>query len=229
MATGSDAAYAASVAQVRRRVDEFAAARFAVGDHRDADLKVFLASVLPVVLAGRRQVSALTDAYLSRKVSTFLGRKVAPRGPIDTALLRGVAAAEVYRRPFQTVWWKLSLDLPYAAAVSAGAARLTDIVMTDMQLAKTTTAQQVLNVPGVQSYVRVLGGKPDCDLCIEASQNTYSTADLMPIHPGCDCGVEPSGEAPSVSSDDVVVNEHGEYGPTLGVAGQHFDGPAVAN
>lgn len=225
----ADAAYAASVAQVRRRVDAFASGRFAAGEHRDADVARFLSAVVPVVLAGRRQVSALTDAYLSQKLSAFLGRKVAPRGPVDTSKLRGVGALEVYRRPFQTVWWKLSTDLPYEAAVSAGAARLSDLVLTDMQLSKTTTAQRSLDVPGVTSYRRVLGGKPDCDLCVEASQNTYSRGDLMPIHPGCDCGVEPDSEAPSeMSTSDVVVNDHGELGPVLGFAGQHFDGPSVA-
>lgn len=229
MQSSRNAAYAAQIARVRTSVEAFAQSRF-VGEYRDEDLAKFLALVVPVALAGRRQVSALTDAHLSQVMSAQLGRPVRPSGPIDTALLRGVAATEVYSRPFKTIWWKLSTGLPLDAAISAGKARLTDIVMSDMQLAKTETAQQSLTAGGFRAYRRVLGGKPDCDLCVEAAQNTYSTEDLMPIHPGCDCGVEPvEGEPTESDMDGVVVQEHGELGPVLAVAGQHFDGPSVVS
>jgi hypothetical protein len=219
-----DAAYAAQIKQVRDRVTTFTQGRFAAGGTRDADLERFVTAVLPVVLAGRRQVSALTDAYLARVLTAKLGRPIAPRGPIDTTNLRGVPADEVYRRPYQTVWWKLSTDLPYEAAVSAGAARLADIVLSDLQLAKTTTAQRSMGTKGIQSFRRVLGGKPDCDLCVTASQNRYSREDLMPIHPGCDCGVEPDTDAPLVKSSNLItIRDHGELGPLLTYAGQHFD------
>lgn len=224
-----DAAYAASILRVRTQVEAFALARFKAGDYRDADRDRFVKQVVPVALAGRRQVSALTDSHLAQAMSAKLGRKVAPQGPVDTALLRGVDPAEVYARPFQTVWWKLSTGLTLDAAVSAGVARVSDIVLGDMQLAKTTTAQQALQSGGFTRYIRVLGGGNNCNLCPIAAENTYSTADLMPIHPGCNCSVEPiegDGEV-DTSMQGVVVQEHGELGPVLAVAGQHFDGPSV--
>lgn len=246
-----DAAYVAQVKQIRDRVNRFVLARFGAGEFRDADLERFVRQVVPVVLAGRRQVSALTDAYLSR----VLG--IRPLGPIDTDALRGVPADEVYARPYVTVRTKLSEGSPLDVAVAAAAARLTDIALADMQLAKTHTARTVYRSAGVERYVRTLTGSKNCALCYLASTQTYSTSDLMPIHPGCDCGTAPveagmrevmdanlratheavqdrlgvsdsGGRTPDYRKQ-LIVREHGELGPVLAVRGQHFDGPAVAN
>lgn len=188
-----DAAYNAQIKAIRTRLDAFAAARFMSGQYRDADMARFLKEVVPVVLASRRQVSALTDSYLSQVMTSQLGKRVAPRGPIDTNTLRGVDAKEVYTRPFVTVRTKLSTGMPFDAAVSAGSARLTDILLTDMQMAKTQTAQNVISNSGPQiiGYERTLSGNKSCALCVVASTQMYHKGDLMPIHPGCDCGVQP--------------------------------------
>lgn len=254
MQSRRNAAYAAQILRVRARVDAFAQARFATGSYRDADLDRFVAQVVPVALAGRRQVAALTDAHLAQLMSAKLGRPVRPSGPADTALLRGVDPAEVYGRPFKTVWWKLSEGLLLDAAVSAGKARLTDIVMGDLQLAKTTTAQQSMQSGGFPRFQRVLSGGPNCALCTLASTQEYFTEDLMPIHPGCNCDVEPledgeeldqsligdvhaAVEAATGTSDTggrapdyrkiVLVREHGELGPVLTARADHFTGPAA--
>lgn len=251
-----DAAYAAQVKAVRERVDSFTQARFAAGEHRDADLERFVAEVVPVVLAARGQVSALTDAYLSRVLTDLLGRPVRARGPIDTDLLRGVAATEVYARPFVEVRTKLAEGFAYDAAVSAGSARLTDIALADMQLAKRNTAQARLSdVDGVRGYRRTLTGSKNCSLCYLASTQFYHKGDLLPIHPGCDCGVQPIAAGDRVQMDadleatheavedrlgdsdrggrapdyrkQLIVREHGELGPVLAVRGHHFQGRSV--
>lgn len=216
----------------------------------------FVNQVVPVVLAGRRQVSALTDSYLSQVMTQALGHRVAPRGPIDTNALRGVPASDVYARPFQTVWTKLADGVPFDSAVSAGAARLVDLLATDFQMAKTHTAQDVFsNSPDrIIGYARVVSGVNTCALCYVAATQFYHRGDLMPIHPGCNCSVEPITKANPFdqavmdqqlmdvhqavdeqfgfhASDAraidyrklVVVQNHGEYGPTLAIAGQHFD------
>ncbi len=242
-----DATYVAQVKTIRARVEQFALARFGAGEYRDADLDRFVMQVVPVVLAGRRQVSALTDAYLSRKLG------VRSLGPIDTDLLRGVAASTVYTRPFVTVWTKLAKGLTFEAAVAAGAARLTDLTLTDLQLAKTHTTQTVYRSAGVSRYVRTLSGSKSCALCYVASTQTYSTDDLLPIHPGCDCGtdvapddfdgteqlaatheavedrlgVSDSGARAPDYRKQLIVREHGELGPVLAVRGQHFQGRSV--
>jgi hypothetical protein len=249
-----DAAYVALIQAIRARVEQFAQARFAAGQFRDADLARFVAQVVPVVLAGRRQVSALTDVYLAQTLTTTLGRKVPPLGPIDTNALRGVDPAEVYARPFVTVRTELSKGATFDDSVKAGAERLSDLVLTDMQLAKTNTAQNVFSkTDGVAGYKRTLTGSKNCALCSIASTMRYHKADLMPIHPGCDCGVAPivagdrarmdtqlelthAAVAERFGKSDpggramdyrkfLLVHEHGELGPVLTIKGQKFTGP----
>lgn len=226
MATSSklDAAYAAQIKAVRARLSTFLRGRFLAGEFRDADADRFLAAAIPVVLAGRRQVSAMTDAYLSRQ----LGIRAA--GPIDTDTLRGVAVGEVYMRPYVTVRMKLAEGLALDAAASAGTARLVDLVVTDVQLAKTVTSRASFERAGVKHYKRTLTGSASCQLCSTASGHVYRTGELMPIHPGCDCGVQAVPGSPRTTSSfgkGVTVREHGELGPLLVVAGQHFTGPSA--
>jgi hypothetical protein len=187
-----DAAYAAQVKATRARVTAFAQARFGAGQYRDADLERFVAEVVPVILSGRRQVSQLTDAWLAAKLTATLGKRVKPRGGIDTDSLRGVDATEVYARPFVTVRTELSNGKALDAAVSIASQRLDKMIASDLQLAKTHTAQDVFsNTPAVQAYERTLTGAKNCALCYVASTQRYYKEDLLPIHPGCDCGVEP--------------------------------------
>ena len=95
----------------------------------------------------------------------------------------------------------------------------------------------------------------NCALCYLASTQTYSTADLLPIHPGCDCGTAPVAAGMRAQMDRnlsqtheavenrlgvsdsggrlpdyrkvLIVHEHGELGPVLAVRDQHFTGPGA--
>lgn len=251
MSTRLDESYARQVAAIRARVTAFASARFRAGQYRDADAARFVGQVVPVVLAGRKQVSQLTDAYLAFQLTQHFGRPVKPQGMVDTSMLRGVEPNVVYNRPFVEVRTKLSQGASFDAAVKAGAERLVDIAATDMQLAKTTTARDVYRSAGVERFLRVPSGN-SCALCLIASTQTYSTDDLMPIHPGCNCGVDvaPGNFDGAQMLQDVhaavqdklgtsdaagravdyrkilVTHDHGEIGPVLAVRGQHFTGPA---
>lgn len=248
-----EAAYTARVKAIRARVEAFATAQFTAGQYRDADLERFVGLVVPVVLAGQRQVSAVTDAYLARQLSDLLGRRVPPVGALK-AYPRGVDPVDVYARPFVTVRTKLSEGMAFDGAKSAGLARLVDITRTDMQLAKTHTAREAFsNADGITGYSRVLSGNVSCALCYVASTQRYSREDLLPIHPGCDCSVEPimgefdrdaelsatheaisdrlgTSDAGARAPDyrkQLIVQEHGEMGPMLAVRGQHFSGKSV--
>lgn len=93
-----------------------------------------------------------------------------------------------------------------------------------------------------------------CGLCVVASDRIYKRAQLMPIHANCNCDVlpiigkaygpgDPGNSFNNLDLEDlyamagdsnsgrdlkkvrVTVNEHGELGPLLGVAGQKFTGP----
>lgn len=89
-----------------------------------------------------------------------------------------------------------------------------------------------------------------CGLCLVASDNVYKRAALMPLHARCNCTVmpiigarggagDPGNSLNRMSTQGVIdaagsshgfdlkkirvaVNDHGEYGPTLGYAGQRF-------
>lgn len=94
-----------------------------------------------------------------------------------------------------------------------------------------------------------------CGLCIAASGQRYKRSDLMPLHTRCNCGVMPitkdrdpgrdiNGQdidglyakalkdtgsdtsARALSATRFDVRTHGELGPVLTPAGQHFAGPA---
>lgn len=107
---------------------------------------------------------------------------------------------------------------------------------------------------GITGYRRIvhpeLAKTGSCGLCIVATDQVYHTAFLLPIHGNCNCTVlpvigevDPGNSLNNLSLGDfyaaagdtthghdlkkvrVVVNEHGEYGPVLGVEGQHFTSP----
>lgn len=108
----------------------------------------------------------------------------------------------------------------------------------------------------VAGYRRVLTGSENCALCTIASSQRYHRERLSPIHPGCDCGVAPiygehdpgqvldadrlerahqqvaelagaedrGGRAPDYR--DILIRDHGEYGPTLTWRDQQFTSAA---
>lgn len=256
MSARLDAAYVAQVKALRERLRRFVTERFGAGGVSDADLERYVAQVVPVVLAGRRQVSALTDAWLTQTLRE-LGVDVRPTGPIDTDSLRGVDARDVYARPFVEARTALSQGAAFEAAMAAGVARVASIVVTDAQMAKVRTVARILAGTPVVGFKRTLTGSESCGMCRVASTQVYRKADLMPIHPGCDCGVSPllpgdwdqaEADAQLAATHDAIqerfgastpdarkaldyrkallVEEHGEIGPVLTVKSHRFTSKA---
>lgn len=258
--------YSAGLADLRATVvAEVQRSWLALGSWRDADVAAWIAEVVALVEAGQSQTVAATAAYIEQSAVLVAGPAVP--APLDfTAYtieaLRGVAAAEVYRRPAVTTYTALANGTPLDAAVELGRQRAGDLAATDLQLAKTHASRDTLaHDPRVTGYRRVLEGSKSCALCIVASTQRYHREELMPVHPGCDCKVAPiygskdpgqvidpgtldevhariaerfgvadagaraiPGEALQYR-DALVVHEHGELGPVLGVRGQDFTGP----
>jgi hypothetical protein len=162
---------------------------------RTADIDRFAAAVAPVVVGGQRAMASLTDAYLASLATVTLGKPHRPVGVPKDVLdgIRGdVTPVEVYQRTGPTVWTALSQGVPLTEAVGQGLDRALAMASTDLQLAKTHSSRYVLgNSDGVVGYRRVLESGRSCALCIVASTQRYHSEDLMPIHPRCDCGVEP--------------------------------------
>ncbi len=188
---------------------------------------------------------SLTVAYLKRRI----GGNVPPvdiAAVTDAAARNGTALADVYRRPFVTVWAALAAGTDWSMAVAAGGARARSAADTDVQLAFRASAREIMDRDSrVVGYMRVPSGNA-CELCLMASTQRYRTGDLMPIHNHCGCDVEPilgdrdpghvidrelldalkvedAVAARELVRERLGVEDHGELGPVLTVAGQHFD------
>lgn len=202
------------------------------GDYRNP--KPFLKKITPIVEGAQRQAATMTAAYLTAVTLELTGDRI--RVPVPKLNLRGVQTADVYERPFLTVYRVLSQGRPITEAAPAGRARLDSTTATDLQLARTHTSRAFMQESGATGFSRVTDGGC-CELCELAADQTYRTDDLLPIHNRCSCSVEPvfasrqpqppqGAPAPNEDRGRPVVEEHGELGPVLVVAGQHFTSDA---
>lgn len=188
------------IAQERLRaivVAAVAAAWAALPRYDRDQVEPWLATVVPLVLAGQRQSVALTEAFIARALRRQpLG--VNPANLIGAAVRNGTAPQEVYQRPFVNVWTALKDGKEFEQAVAEGLDRATSAAATDVQLSMRATAAAVGGAdPGIYGWQRVTDGNA-CDLCLIASTQRYHKADLLPIHNHCGCSVapitEPSGQ-----------------------------------
>jgi len=249
--------YDSAVALVRARVQMYADLVWSgSSSYHDSDVDRIVAQIAPKVQAGQLQIANLTSAYIASAASVRRGERIMPV-PVNPEVTRGrgVPAIEVYRRPAKTLYRELSKGKTFDVALAAGASRLGDLVMMDLQMAKVRQASASYSATGAQFYGRVLTGLKNCALCVIASTQRYRSGDLMPIHPGCNCGVkelEDGAEEQTLDLDllrdtheqvekfggasdsggrapdyrqMIVTREHGEYGPTLTWRDQKFTGP----
>lgn len=181
----------------------------------EEDVGPWLAAVVPLVLAAQRQSVTLTDAYLARTLQRQpLGL---PVSVILGALRGGVSPQIVYRRPFVHVWTALSKGTPYEQAVAAGLAHAKSSAAMDVQLAHRAALQAVHErEPRIRGWRRAADADA-CPYCLKLDGAFVKSAEAMPMHPGCGCGLEPAEREPKESPlpTGVAVHEHGEYGPTL--------------
>nr|WSW58508.1 hypothetical protein OG513_07870 [Streptomyces sp. NBC_00998] len=147
-----------------------------------------------MLLAGQRQVAALTATYLERLYREIADEESRAQLDLDRVTgraLRDVDPEDVYRRPFVEMWTALGEGTSFDSAFKQGTHRLETIAKTDLQLARTHTVREVGDdMPRFTYTVRELQGEYDCALCMIASTQRYRKRDLAPIHPGCDCLVK---------------------------------------
>lgn len=192
---------------VRARVEQV---WLASPNYRDADVARIIRQIVPLVEGGQIQLANLTNAYV---IATADAIGVPARVvPIDRAGVldpRGVPKVEVYQRPANEVYTQLAKGESMTRAVEVGTQRLASIVSTDLQLARRGQASKALAGTGFRYYIRVLTGRENCALCAIASTQRYNVENLMPIHPGCDCGVRPVDAAydPGQVVDQGLLDE----------------------
>lgn len=194
----------------------------------------------------------LTETYLRQVLRQLgIDVPAARLVALPESLRADVAPEQVLLRPAATVRYLRSKAEPRAAAVQAGLDRLLAIGATNLQLAlRQSTVQTLSRVDGVRGYRRILrpylsrGGS--CGLCVAAADRVYGKRDLLPIHTKCKCAVMPvtragdpglqlnvadlerlygsagGTEAARLKRTRYRVEQHGELGPVLVPAGQHF-------
>lgn len=220
-----------------------------VGGIDTAALEAFATQAAEIVGATQFQAAAIAAAYVDN-VLGLNGQR--PTRTIDVA--RSVAMArngtplvEVYGRPTITARAEIANGKDFAQALRIARNRATSAADTDVKLAARSGAHDAMTSAGVEHYKRV----PDahaCVFCLTASTQRYSTAELMPMHAHCGCSVMPlvgasahivdsgllarlkaASGRPDYWNDPkaaIAVHEHGELGPVLTPAGDHFTGPA---
>ena len=195
------AALSTQRAAVEQRLVNYSAAAWrSLGDWRDDDIDRFVEATLPRIEAGQLTIANLTDAYVAHMTDGEPSAEL-----VDPSTLRaGINHADVYRRPAGAMRSALASGASMSDAIESGAKRLANLVSTDMELAHTHQARASMLAANkaagrrrgrgrVNAYARTLQGEDNCALCAIASTQRYWVGDLLPMHPGCNCGVRPLG------------------------------------
>jgi hypothetical protein len=232
-----------------------------LGSWRDSDFDKFLKIASTSLSGANLQAARLQVAFYKQMAlaagQTFVAPQMTSNDFSTEALRNGAIASEVYRRPFVQVYTELANGKSMTEAIVAGALRISSIASTDVQLARRNAGFMSRGSnSNIVGYARTLTGAENCALCFVASTQRYTRGELMPIHPGCDCGEMPiyGNQDPGQVIDEIrldathdavetrfgisdpgaraidyrkiAIREHGELGPVLTVADQNFTGPS---
>lgn len=218
-------AYDSQVHAIRQQITAFGQAYWdSLPHYRASAVEDMIEAITPRVTAGQLRIADLTRAYLAQCARELGWKVVLP--PIDQDEIRGARGVDprvVYRRPAVDVYTALAAGKPLPQAAAEGRLRLTQLIGGDMQLAKVHASRQSMRgyPEEGQFYRRVLTGRENCALCVVASTQRYYRDDLMPIHPGCDCGVQPLPPGLAVNQvidEDLLEQVHQITADRLGVS-----------
>jgi len=218
-------AYDSQVHAIRQQITAFGQAYWdSLPHYRASAVEDMIQAITPRVTAGQLRIADLTRAYLAQCARELGWKVVLPSIDQDEIRsARGVDPRVVYRRPAVDVYTALAAGKPLPQAAAEGRLRLTQLIGGDMQLAKVHASRQSMRgYPAEgQFYRRVLTGRENCALCVVASTQRYYRDDLMPIHPGCDCGVQPLPPGLAVNQvidEDLLEQVHQITADRLGVS-----------
>jgi len=221
-----------------------------LGSWRDDDVLRYVQQLNPVLGGAKKQATQATIAFyqnIARLTGQPFNRPVIAASDLATKTLRNNITSEtLFRRPFVDMRRGLASGAPMTDAIQAGARRANQLAQTEVQLAKRQVGYRVRQAnQNIVGYIRTLTGSENCALCYVASTQRYHKGDLLPIHPGCDCGEMPLygtddpgqiidqqrldatheavearfGEydrsVRSIDYRNIMVEDHGEMGPVL--------------
>lgn len=218
-------AYDSQVHAIRQQITAFGQAYWdSLPHYRASAVEDMIEAITPRVTAGQLRIADLTRAYLAQCARELGWKVILP--PIDQDEIRGARGVDprvVYRRPAVDVYTALAAGKPLPQAAAEGRLRLTQLIGGDMQLAKVHASRQSMRgyPEEGQFYRRVLTGRENCALCVVASTQRYYRGDLLPIHPGCDCDVQPLPPGLAVNQvidEDLLEQVHQITADRLGVS-----------
>lgn len=187
-----------------------------LGSWRDEDVDRYL-NLIAVPLAGAKKQAANLQLAYYRQIAKESGKGfVAPRVTsadlLTSALRNGADARTVYTRPFVELRTALSKGRTVSEAIEAGASRAQSLATTEIELARRGAGFSArAGNSNIVGYLRVLSGSENCALCYVASTQRYRVSDLLPIHPGCDCGEEPiygNSDPGQVIDEQLLTDTH---------------------
>lgn len=131
--------------------------------------------------------SVAATAALSRSMYDVLAPEI--DGDIAPVVIRGgLPPAELYQRSIITSRSLLAAGATWAAAMAAGRARAVSAARTDVMLANRAAAQAQADArPQVEGFTRLLDPGA-CEYCASLADETYSSADAVPLHNNCVIG-----------------------------------------
>lgn len=192
------ASYSVALARIRAQILAAVLHQFRFsGSWREHDAAEFMSIVPPLVRGGQQAVSAITAGYVDRVTSEATGVTgppvgISPSEVTGSAVRGGVDPAVVYRRPYATAWTDLAAGAPLPQALTKAERRIVDLVDTDLQLAKTNTVKKVgERNEKILGWRRIPQGTYSCALCLITATMIYHRRALLPIHPNCNCSIEP--------------------------------------
>lgn len=185
--------------------------------HNRPQAEQFAAVVGPLVRGAATTQVSLTSGHLQRVAAAKIGRLVPPIAinphTVVDPTVRNVDPVELWQRPFHYAWHLLGEGHIRDAAMASGLSRALTIALTEVQLAKTVTAAQVLpQIDGVTGYRRITRGGA-CELCRD-NTSVLPPGEQMSIHDRCLCDLDPvTGDMPT--PPEVALPQTSEIGPVL--------------
>ena len=199
-----------------------------MGTYNEDNVDYFVDAVTPVIHAGQMRAIEFTEAFVVRQTKrAAIGLAVS--GLSGAAVRGGVAMAEVYRRPFVTVWSALDKGEAWEDAVAAGEERLAATAEMDVQLSHRAAYDALQQeIPEIKGFRRAANAGA-CQFCRTVDGAYVKSANAMPLHNRCGCGLVPimhDNFTVTPPPESVAVHEHGELGPLLTDPAHDFTSPS---
>ncbi len=154
----------------------------------DVAASQFEAAAGVVIQTAKAQTSTLAVAYMNAN-DRLGGFPDSGLVPVVPEIRNGVPVQDVYHRSIVEARARVANGASFDEAMASGRSRAVSTARTDVSLAnKGEMARGGELRPWVVGYRRVLTGR-SCAFCATASTQRYKSADLLPLHPSCDCDV----------------------------------------